>query len=143
MSNNRIGFEGLNPEIFIDAVEDALGIRMTGLANPFTSYINRVYELQAMDGRRFVAKFYRPGRWSKEALIDEHNFVLDCKNAEIPVIAPLVLKTGKTLGEVDNIHFAVFPKRFGRFFEISADEDWKRVGNILGRLHSVGAAEKC
>ena len=112
---------------------------MTGLAIPLTSYINRVYELQAMDGRRFIAKFYRPGRWAKEALNDEHDFVLDCKEAEIPVIAPIVLESGSTLGEVNGIYFAVFPKRLGRFFEICSDEDWKRIGNILGRLHVVGA----
>ena len=139
MNKDIINFEGLTPEIFIDAVEESLGIRMTGLAVPLTSYINRVYELQAMDSRRFVAKFYRPGRWTKEALVDEHNFVLDCKDAEIPVIAPIVLKNGKTLGEVEGIYFAVYPKRLGRFFEICSDEDWKRVGNILGRLHIVGA----
>ena len=142
MNKNINSFENLNPEFFIDAVEVSLGIRMTGLAIPLTSYINRVYELQAMDGRRFVTKFYRPGRWSKEALIDEHNFVLDCKEAEIPVIAPLVLKTGKTLGEINGIYFAIFPKRLGRFFEICSDEDWKRIGNILGRLHTVGACRK-
>ncbi len=142
MNKNINSFEDLNPEFFIDAVEVSLGIRMTGLAIPLTSYINRVYELQAMDGRRFVTKFYRPGRWSKEALIDEHNFVLDCKEAEIPVIAPLVLKTGKTLGEINGIYFAIFPKRLGRFFEICSDEDWKRIGNILGRLHTVGACRK-
>ena len=132
-------FDGLTPEIFIDAVEESLGIRMTGLAAPLTSYINRVYELQSMDGRRFVAKFYRPGRWTKDALVDEHNFVLDCKEAEIPVIAPIVLKNGKTLGVVEGIYFAVFPKRLGRFFEICSDIDWKRLGSILGRLHVVGA----
>ena len=142
MVNNMNGFQGLDPELFIDAVEDSIGIRMTGLANPFTSYINRVYELQAMDGKRFVAKFYRPGRWTKEALIDEHNFVLDCKEAEIPVIAPIVLKDGKTLGDVNGISFAVFPKKSGRFFEICSDKDWKRVGSILGRLHTVGAHRK-
>ncbi len=142
MDKINSGFEGLTPEIFIDAVEDALDIRMTGLAVPLNSYINRVYEMQAMDGTRFVAKFYRPGRWSKEALMDEHDFVLDCQDAEIPVIAPVILNNEKTIAEVDGVFFAVFPKRLGRFFEVCEDNDWKRLGNILGRLHSAGAAKK-
>ena len=142
MNENINSFDGLNPEIFIDAVEESLGTRMTGFAAPLTSYINRVYELQAVNGKRFIAKFYRPGRWSKEALIDEHNFILDCEEVEIPVIAPIVLKNGKTLGEINGIYFAVFTKKLGRFFEVCSDVDWKRLGSILGRLHIVGARRK-
>jgi len=41
---------------------------MTGLATALPSYINRVYEFQTVEGTRLIAKFYRPGRWSREAL---------------------------------------------------------------------------
>jgi len=135
-------FEGLSPDVLIDAVEEALGIRMSGLAYPLASYINRVYELQAMNGTRYVAKFYRPGRWSEAALIDEHNFVSDCKDAEIPVIAPILLKNNSTMGKVNDIFFAVFPKRLGRRFEAITGKDWIRIGSILGRLHNVGVQRK-
>ena len=135
-------FDNLSPDIFIDAVENALDKAMSGMAFPLNSYINRVYELQAMDGTRYVAKFYRPTRWSKAALKDEHDFVLSCKNEEIPVINPLALKNGETLGEIEGIYFAVYPKKLGRVFEINEDDDWIRVGTVLGRLHNAGAEKK-
>ncbi len=115
---------------------------MTGLMSPLPSYINRVYELQTVDGTRIIAKFYRPGRWTKEALEDEHQCVLDCADAEIPVISPLELKNNKTIGDADGIFFALFPKRFGREFEIIEDNDWIRMGSLLGRIHNVGCKKE-
>ena len=124
------------------AVEEALGIEMTGLATPLPSYINRVYEVQSVDEERFIPKFYRPGRWSREALQDEHDFVLECAEEEIPVIAPLKLSNGDTIHEADGIYFTIYPKRFGRQLEINTDEDWIRVGALLGRVHNVGARQE-
>lgn len=132
------GFEGLTPDLFINAVESATNTPMTGLLSPLPSYINRVYELQTRDGERLIAKFYRPGRWSLEALSDEHKFTIDCAEDEIPVIAPIKLANGDTLSEVNGIYFAVFPKRFGREFEIIDDEDWRRMGRIIARMHIAG-----
>lgn len=130
-----LNFEELTPDRIITAVESATGRRLTGMASPFPSYINRVYELQDEDGRRLVAKFYRPGRWSPHALRDEHDFVLDCVKEEIPVVAPMALENGDTLATVSGISFAVFPKRGGREMELSSDEEWNRVGALLGRIH--------
>ncbi len=122
----------------LDAVEDALGCRMSGLATPLPSYINRVYEVQTMEGERLIAKFYRPGRWSREAIEEEHAFTLDCAADEIPVVPPMELPSGDTLHEVDGICFAVFAKRMGRQFELRSRTDWLRVGRLLGRLHVAG-----
>ena len=134
-------FEHLLPDVLLDAVEQALGQRMTGLATPLPSYINRVYEVETMDEERLIVKFYRPGRWSLEALQEEHRFVLDCEKDEIPVIAPMVLSNGETLFEADGIYFTLFPKRFGRQLEINSVKDWLRVGRLLGRLHVAGSRE--
>lgn len=134
-----MSFADLTPEKLINAVEKATGRPMTGLTAPLPSYINRVYELQTKDGERLIAKFYRPGRWSRETLRDEHDFVLDCAAAEIPVIRPLELMNGDTIEEVDGIYFAVFNKMFGRALEINEAEDWRRVGRLIARLHMVGA----
>jgi Ser/Thr protein kinase RdoA (MazF antagonist) len=131
-------FTALTPDVMLEAVEQALGVRLTGLAQPHHSYINRVYEVQTTAGERLIAKFYRPGRWSRAAVLDEHEFVLECAADEIPVVAPLSLASG-TLGEAQGILFAVFPKRWGRAFEATGDEDWRRLGRILSRLHVVGA----
>lgn len=123
----------------LDAVEDALSCRMSGLATPLPSYINRVYEVQTMNGERLIAKFYRPGRWSREAIEEEHAFTLDCAADEIPVVPPMQLPSGSTLHEADGIWFAIFPKRMGRQFELRSRTDWLRVGRLLGRLHVVGS----
>jgi Ser/Thr protein kinase RdoA (MazF antagonist) len=133
------GFENLFPDSILDAVETAMGCSLTGLTTPLPSYINRVYELQAVDGTGLVAKFYRPGRWKREALEDEHAFVLDCAADEIPVVAPLPLADGGTIGEYDGILFSVFPKRSGREMELHSDEGWRRLGALVGRIHLAGS----
>ena len=131
-------FEHLVPDVMLDAVEQASGLKMTGLASPLPSYINRVYEIETSGGERMIAKFYRPGRWSLAALQDEHDYVADCAADEIPVIAALEFN-GETLHEADGIYFTIFPKRYGRQLEINTDEDFVRVGRLLGRVHVAGS----
>ena len=134
------GFSSLTPDVLLTAVEKEIGERLTGLTSPLPSYINRVYELLAFSGKRYVVKFYRPGRWKKEAIEDEHRFMKDCVGNEIPVVPPLPLADGGTLGEVNGIYFAVFEKRSGREMELNTAEDWRRVGTLLGRVHMTGAS---
>jgi Ser/Thr protein kinase RdoA (MazF antagonist) len=133
-----MAFENLTPDTMLNAVEQVMGIRLTGLTIPFPSYINRVYELRAVDETKLIAKFYRPGRWSLEALEDEHRFLADCRETEIPVVAPLPLADGNTLGTHEGIHFAVFPKRAGRRLEIVEDSQWVRLGSLVARMHLAG-----
>ncbi len=140
--NDTADFQALTPDVIIQAVESATGKRMTGFTSPLPSYINRVYELQSMDETRLIAKFYRPGRWSFGALQDEHQFIADCALAEIPVISPLILSNGQTIDIVDDICFTVFPKRFGREFEVTCDEDWIRLGRLVARMHVAGSMSK-
>jgi len=139
---NRLrDYENLTPELVIQAVEDAIGKRMTGLISPLPSYINRVYELQAMDETRLIAKFYRPGRWTLEMIQEEHDFIQDCADDEIPAIAPLQVGNGKTLHQAGDYYFTVFPKKQGRLFEINNDEDWIRIGALIGRIHVAGSRQ--
>ena len=133
-------FGDLTPDRMIQAVEDTLSIPFTSLAAPLPSYINRVYEFQAEDSTRYIAKFYRPGRWEKEAIQDEHEFIFDCANADIPVIAPLPSDSGETVFESDEgVFFAIYPKRFGRELELHNDANWLRLGTVIGRMHNEGA----
>jgi Ser/Thr protein kinase RdoA (MazF antagonist) len=131
-------FINLTPEILLDAVEAATGRRLAGFAQPHASYINRVYELQDSSGERLIAKFYRPGRWAREAILDEHAFTLELAAEEIPVVPPQPLLDGTTLGEADGVFFAVFEKRRGREFEPVSPDDWRRLGQIMARMHGVG-----
>jgi len=134
-----MSFERLTPDEILTAVEGAIGSRLTGLTVTLPSYINRVYELRSKDGAKLIAKFYRPGRWSTEAILDEHRFIADCAEAEIPVVAPLLLQNNETLGRLNgDIVFAVFPKRAGRQLEITEDADWPRLGSLTARLHLCG-----
>ncbi len=133
-------FEHLTPEVLLDVVENAAGIRFTGLTIPLPSYINRVYELQTRSGERLIAKFYRPNRWSRTALEDEHQFLADCTESEIPVVSPCKLADGSTLGQTDDCFFALFPKKAGREFELNTDEDLRRVGTLIARIHLAGQA---
>jgi Ser/Thr protein kinase RdoA (MazF antagonist) len=133
-------FSLLTPDRVLDAVEQAAGQRCTGVIRPLPSYINRVYDVELNSGEHVVVKFYRPGRWRREALLDEQAFVRECAADEIPVIAPLTFAGGGTLGEVDGISFAVFPKRGGRPIEPADPGDalWGRLGALLARIHRVG-----
>lgn len=132
-------FASLTHETIIALAEEELKIRLTGLCRPYNSYINRLFELAAEDGTGLVIKFYRPGRWSKEALQDEHDFLLELAEAEIPVIAPLLLKDSKTIGASGDIMFAIFPKKGGRNLDEFSEDEWLELGRLIARVHNVGA----
>jgi Ser/Thr protein kinase RdoA (MazF antagonist) len=140
-------FESLSPDAAVRAVENAHGLVLDGTLESYSSYVNRVYGVRGEDGARLVVKFYRPGRWSREAILDEHRFLLDLKEEEIPVIAPLAGTDGETLHETvvegdDGRHsflFALFPRVGGRTFEPETADDRLRLGALLGRMHAVGS----
>ena len=134
-------FRNLTPDIMLPCVEEHCDVRLEAVITPYNSYVNRVYGLQDEEGGRYIVKFYRPGRWSAEGILEEHRFLLQCAEADIPVIPPLQLRGNTTLGVVEGIHFAVFPLRAGRTFDITSDRDWIRLGSIIGRIHQVGRTE--
>jgi Ser/Thr protein kinase RdoA (MazF antagonist) len=133
-----MSFDRLVPDMILPAVEAESGVRLTNLLLALPSYINRVYELRAVDGTKLIAKFYRPGRWSKEAILDEHGFVADCHEAEIPVVPAMTLRNGSAIGEHEGFRLSVFPKRAGRQFEFVNDIDWSRLGSLIARVHLCG-----
>ncbi len=141
-------FFELTPDRILDAVETT-GVRCTGRCLALNSMENRVYEVEIelpekparpADGYRII-KFYRPGRWTREQILDEHRFVLDLAEYEIPVVAPLKNEAGETLFQVPefNILYAVFPKQSGRNPAELNDEQMLQVGRLLGRMHNAGA----
>lgn len=142
---NASAFDVLSPELALSAVEEAFGVRPDGSFFAYPSYANRVYGFRCDDGTEYVAKFYRPGRWSIDAILEEHDFVLALAEADIPVIGPLGDLDGNTLPELavsDDVSFpfALYPKRGGRIFDAESDDDWLRLGALAGRIHAVGAA---
>jgi len=91
------------------------------------------------DGSSVVAKFYRPGRWSDAQILEEHAFVHELAEHEIPAVAPLVL-AGRTLAEHAGFRFTVFPRRGGRTPELDRRDTLGWIGRFIGRIHAVGAA---
>jgi Ser/Thr protein kinase RdoA (MazF antagonist) len=132
-------FFSLTPDRVLDAVEIG-GLRCTGLCLPLRAFENRVYEVELEDQRRLVVKFYRPGRWSRETILDEHAFLAELAAAELPAVPPLDLGTASTLADVDGIFYAAFPKVRGRILDELEDERLRRIGRLIGRMHAVGAA---
>lgn len=139
-------FYNLGPNEVLTAIEEA-GFLPTGEFQQLNSYENRVFDIwlehesQAGDEkpRRVVAKFYRPGRWSKEAIEDEHQFLLDLKGEGLPAIAPLLLSNEKTLLFVHGLWLAVFPRFAGRMPQEFLAGELKQVGRTLARIHNIGA----
>ncbi len=132
-------FLSLNPETILTLAEKALSKKFSGICRPLNSYINRVYELETRDGSGIIIKFYRPTRWKRQALLDEHQFLLELSEAEVPVIPPLKLNNAGTLGSFRNINYALFPKKGGRFVSEYNEEQWLELGRLLARTHAVGA----
>lgn len=131
-------FFALTPDRVLAAVE-AAGLRPTGHCTPLTCLENRVYDLRLEDGRHVVAKFYRPGRWSREAILDEHRFLANLRAAEIPVCAPQAFQDGGTLRSAEGIHYALWPRTGGRSPDELDDERIAILGRLLARVHNVGA----
>lgn len=130
----------LSPDLVRDAVE-SLGELTDGRVLALGSYENRVYQV-GIEGREpLIAKFYRPGRWTPEALREEHAFALELAAAEIPVVAPLV-RDGESLFVHEGYPFALYPRRGGRWPELGTTADRELMGRFLGRLHRLGGSAR-
>lgn len=137
MSDLTEFFYALTPEVILDAIEVG-GRRATGRVITLNSYENRVYQLELDDGTFVVGKFYRPGRWTDEAILDEHRFLAELRDEEIPVAAPLELRPGSTLERTQGIRYALFPRVGGRAPEEMNDPQLRQLGRLLARIHQVG-----
>lgn len=133
-------YDALTPDSILDALEEA-GFPVSGRLFALNSYENRVYQVGLEDQAPVIAKFYRPGRWSEAAIREEHTFTLELQEAGIPVVAPMPLAGGDTLGEHGGFRFAVFPQRGGHAPDTSVTDTLFRLGQWLGQLHNIGARE--
>src|SRR2546422_10585538 len=130
-------FFALTPARVLDAVEVG-GLRCTGRCLPLRAFENRVYEVELEDERRLVVKFYRPGRWSRETILDEHAFLADLAAAEVPAVAPIDLGNGGTLSEIEGIYYAAFPRVRGRSLGELDAENRRRRRRAIGPLPAGG-----
>lgn len=136
-------FLSLDPDTVLKTCEKA-GFKPTGLFNQLNSYENRVFDIQLEQSGtapidNIIAKFYRPERWSKESIFEEHQFLKDLNEAEIPALKPIELPNGSTLIESSGISVAFFPKFRGRMPQELSLPDLNRIGQLFARVHNVGA----
>ncbi len=160
-----MNFGDLTPQQVLDAL-DAVGQRGDGRILQLNSYENRVFQVMLEGGDAVVAKFYRPGRWTNEQIVEEHDFALELAEAEVPVVPPLVLHAASslslsaspislhgdppTLACVDAVgadvgatvtqahRFAVAARCAGRQPELDDPGVLRQIGRFIGRLHAVG-----
>ncbi|MDE2234840.1 MAG: serine/threonine protein kinase [Gammaproteobacteria bacterium] len=134
-------YQDLTPDTILEAVEST-GLHTDGTLLALNSYENRVYQVGIEDRAPLVVKFYRPGRWSDAAILEEHAFTRELAEHEIPVVAPLVDVQGTTLLQHAGFRFALFPRQGGRAPDLERADQLEWLGRFLGRIHRVGAATR-
>ena len=162
-----MNFVSLSPQEVLQAL-DAVGLYGDGRILQLNSYENRVFQLMLEDGGAVVAKFYRPGRWSNEQILEEHAFAAELAAAEVPVVAPLTLHAlpgtarlqlrgqpatlalwqagppaanplEPSSAALPALHrFAVTPRCAGREPTLDDPAVLRQLGRFIGRLHAVG-----
>lgn len=139
--NATHAYEHLTPDLILSSLESN-GFCCDGRLLALNSYENRVYQVGIEDLEPVIAKFYRPERWTLDAIAEEHRFARELADHEIPVVAPLADAEGSTLHRGGNFYFAVFPRCGGRWPDLDTREQRLLMGRFLGRLHAVGAVSR-
>ena len=136
-------YETLTPDAVLDALA-SVGVFGDGRMMALSSYENRVYQVELEDAVQgcgeVVVKFYRPQRWSDEAIREEHAFAAELVVAEVPAVAPLQVQ-GDTLHHHGGFAFSISPRRGGRAPELDDPEVLEWIGRFLARIHGVGRAK--
>lgn len=139
-SDSEKAFAQLTPDTMLDAVEEC-GLACDGRFLALNSYENRVYQIGLVDDAPIVAKFYRPNRWSDEAILEEHDFTRALQDQELAVIAPLQDGRGKSLLHFGPYRFALYPCRGGRAPELDNFDHLQQLGRFLGRMHALAGTQ--
>jgi Ser/Thr protein kinase RdoA (MazF antagonist) len=149
-----LNFSGLDPGQVLDAL-DAVGLHGDGRVIQLNSYENRVFQVFLEDGTAVVAKFYRPGRWTNEQIVEEHAYASELAQAEVPAVPPIVLRAAEgaagaqLLGAPPTLacwmtpeglqRFTVAQRCAGREPELEDPSAMRQLGRFIGRMHAVGA----
>jgi Ser/Thr protein kinase RdoA (MazF antagonist) len=134
--NATLAYQGLQPDDILGSAE-SLGYHPDGRLLALNSYENRVYRIGVEGKSPIVAKFYRPGRWSDEAILEEHAFSLELADREIPVVPPFRHES-HTLHHHRNFRFAIYEYRGGRTPELDDLNLLRQIGRLVARIHLTG-----
>ncbi|MFL0797594.1 MAG: serine/threonine protein kinase [Cellvibrionaceae bacterium] len=142
MTDSQHPFATLTPDHVLDAVE-ALGHYSDGRILALNSYENRVYSVGIEDSTPVIVKFYRPNRWSEAQILEEHSFLQEQAELEIPVVTPWK-KEEQTLFQWANpqrtFFYTLFPRQGGQAPSLDNLDNLEILGRFIGRIHSAGAS---
>ncbi|MDE2314775.1 MAG: serine/threonine protein kinase, partial [Xanthomonadaceae bacterium] len=136
---NAAPYASLTPDLVLDAV-GACGLWPDGRLLALNSYENRVWQVGIEDAPPVIAKFYRPGRWSDAAILEEHAFAQELAGDDVPMVAPLVFE-GRSLLHHGGFRYALAPRHGGRAPALESREQLEWLGRLLARLHAVGTRQ--
>lgn len=137
MANSSHPYQALTPDFVLDAIEST-GRLSDARILTLNSYENRVFQVGIEESVPVIAKFYRPGRWTKEAIIEEHDFTQQLMDADISVVAPLRDEHQQSLFHYQGFDFAIYPRRGGHAPNLDDLDTLFNLGRSLGRIHAVG-----
>lgn len=140
-SNTDQAYANLSPDEVLNSIEE-FGFQCDGRLLALNSYENRVYRVGLEDegGKSLVAKFYRPNRWTDQAILEEHQFTQTLFEQEIPVVAPMTVE-GETLLVTEKFRLALFENRGGRALDLEDFDQLEQMGRFMGRIHQTGKAK--
>lgn len=124
------------------AATEFAGFEPTGEFTQLNSYENRVFDIRLESSTNVgpvIAKFYRPGRWSQETILDEHRFLHDLHQEGIHVVAPMKLANDSTVIDFQGLLTSFFPKFRGRMPDEIMPQDLASIGRLLARVHNIGS----
>ena len=130
----------LTPDHVIAAVESTDRLSDARIL-ALNSYENRVYQVGIEEEDPVIVKFYRPNRWSKQQIDEEHRFTQFLFDDEIPVVPPLIINEGNeypTLAMHDDFMFSIYPRQGGRAPELDNLDHLHQLGRFIGRIHAAG-----
>jgi Ser/Thr protein kinase RdoA (MazF antagonist) len=129
-------FYSLQPNFILNTLQE-LGLKPDGTIQQLNSLENRVFDLRTESGSHLVAKFYRPERWSRDQIQEEHDFLFALESEEIPVCVPLRI-SGQSVFEAHGLYAAVWNRTGGRLVDEFTTSLIGRIGGYLGRMHNAG-----
>lgn len=133
-------FAQLTPDSVLDAVA-SLGHLDDGRILALNSYENRVYQVGIEDQSPMIIKFYRPNRWSKEQIVEEHTFLQELASLEIPVVTPWQNNEFETLFQWQGFYYTLFPRQGGQAPALDNFDNLEILGRYLGRIHNAGQTQ--
>ncbi len=137
MNSSEHPYSNLTPDAVLSAVEE-LGFETDARIFPLNSYENRVYQVGISNGTFLIVKFYRPGRWTRDQILEEHSFLQELADLEIPVVPAMNFGDQGSLLKYQGFHVAVFPQFIGRPPELDSLDNLLIMGRYVGRIHAVG-----